>query len=72
MIEFLKQLNLPTTLNELGLEDANIKQLEFACDFACKNESDIHKLPFNVNTQMLLEALIVGQEDNYYSKCPLN
>ena len=57
LIQFLQLLNLPTNLNDLRLDKIINQRLEEVCRFACKDESDIHKLPFNVNTDMLLEAL---------------
>ncbi|WP_320668027.1 iron-containing alcohol dehydrogenase family protein [Prochlorococcus sp. MIT 1307] len=57
LIQFLEKLNLPTSLDELRLSNVCFKQIEEACIFACKDGSDIHKLPFKVNKEMLLEAL---------------
>ena len=62
--EFLKDLKLPTNLDNLDLKDVSIDSLRLACEFACRDESDIHRLPFKVNPNILLKALIMtkGQE----------
>ncbi len=58
LIELLKDLDLPTELKSLGLESTEKKELEKACLFACNRKSDIHNLPFTVNKDILMEAIL--------------
>ena len=58
LIKFLKELNLPTTLESLGLADISNVKLNQACEFACKKDSSIHLLPFHINQNMIFEAII--------------
>tara|TARA_Y100001968_G_C19423986_1_gene753311 strand:- start:1200 stop:2306 length:1107 start_codon:yes stop_codon:yes gene_type:complete len=57
LIEFLSQLNLPVSLESIFLKNPTSKELNKACEFACNNDSDIHKLPFPINEKELLEAI---------------
>ena len=57
LIQFLKKLNLPSSLDDLGLNNVSINDIELACKFACRNGSDIHRLPFGVDADILLKAL---------------
>ncbi len=56
LIEFLSELNLPISVESICLKNPTSNELDKACKFACKNESDIHQLPFPVNEKDLLEA----------------
>ena len=62
LVNYLKRLNLPISIDELGLEKLKIAQLDKACRFACKEDSDIHQLPFNVNPTLLMEALMKARD----------
>ena len=62
LIQFLTNLDLPTNLIDLNIEDTSIENLKMACEFACRDESDIHRLPFKVNKNILLEALTSSQD----------
>tara|TARA_B100000700_G_scaffold305026_1_gene378388 strand:- start:2071 stop:3183 length:1113 start_codon:yes stop_codon:yes gene_type:complete len=57
LIDFLSQLDLPISIESLCLRNASSKQLHKACKFACKDDSDIHQLPFTINEKDLLEAI---------------
>ena len=57
LIDFLAQLNLPISIESICLENATSNELLKACKFACKYNSDIHKLPFPIKENDLLEAL---------------
>ena len=58
----LKILGLPTSLDELGLKNVSINELRAACDFATHERSEIHNLPFKINSQLLLETLIESND----------
>jgi len=69
LLPFLRKLNLPVSLAGLGLEKAPLVDLNKACQFACKEDSDLHNLPFKVNSSDLLEALVgAGQDKKYTTK----
>ena len=57
LINFLSQLNLPISIESISLRNATTNEIYKACEFACKNDSDIHKLPFTINEKDLLEAI---------------
>ncbi len=67
LIKYIKRLNLPISLNDLGLEKLTNKDLEEACSFACNENSDIHKLPFKVGENILLEAIVSQDKVKEYS-----
>ena len=58
LIELLIDLDLPIDIQSLGLKSYKKKELEKACIFACRRNSEIHNLPFKVTENTLMEALI--------------
>lgn len=58
LLPFFAALNLPLTLADLGLAHASLADLQLACDFACREDSDLHHLPFAVSPAELLAALV--------------
>jgi len=58
LIDFLSKLNLPISIESICLRNASSNELHKACKFACKDDSDIHKLPFPINEKDLLEAIL--------------
>ncbi|WP_320674838.1 iron-containing alcohol dehydrogenase [Prochlorococcus sp. MIT 1341] len=64
LIQLFKQLNLPTSLESLGYENLDKITLKEVCNFACRPGSEIHYLPFEVNQDALLIALLeAGEKD---------
>ena len=57
LMDFLLQLNLPISIESICLSNPNPNELNKACKFACKEDSDIHQLPFPINEKELLEAI---------------
>ena len=57
LIDFLTQLSLPICIESLCLKSSSSNELHKACIFACKDESDIHKLPFTINEKDLLNSI---------------
>ncbi len=57
LIDFFSQLNLPISIESICLKNANTNELEKACKFACKDNSDINQLPFPINENDLFEAI---------------
>jgi glycerol dehydrogenase len=62
LLPLLKQLGLPVSLDDLGLSKASLSDLQQVCDFACREGSDLHHLPFSVTPGALLEALVGASE----------
>lgn len=58
LIPLFRALGLPVTLPDLGLAQASLNQLQQVCDFALREDSDLHHLPFRVGPSELLAALV--------------
>lgn len=58
LLSFFRSLGLPCELGELGLAEASLQELRHVCDHACREGSDLYRLPFPVNAQDLLAALV--------------
>ncbi len=61
LVDFLSKLNLPISVETIFLNNSSPDELQKACKFACKNDSDIHQLPFPINERELLEAILSYQ-----------
>ena len=59
----IKDLKLPSKLEDLHLTETSNDSLLEACKFACKEDSDIHKIPFTVQEKELLKALRINGLD---------
>ncbi|MEC7247945.1 MAG: iron-containing alcohol dehydrogenase family protein [Cyanobacteriota bacterium] len=62
LLPLLQALELPVSLDDLGLGNASLKDLQQVCEFACKEGSDLHHLPFPVTPGALLEAVVGAAE----------
>ena len=62
LMPLLNQLALPVSLADLGLSAASTQELHAVCEFACQDGSDLHHLPFPVNSTALLDALMGASE----------
>lgn len=58
LLKFYAEIGLPQKLDDLGLGNITLKQLERAAIFALQPESDIHRLPFKVALEQLMAAMI--------------
>ncbi|MEG4441877.1 iron-containing alcohol dehydrogenase family protein [Microcoleus sp. AT9_B5] len=58
LLKFYAEIGLPQTLENLGLGDITIAELQRAADIACNPNSDIHRLPFKVVPQQLMAAMV--------------
>lgn len=58
LLSFYQPLGLPCRLEDLGLSEVTLSQLEHAAELACLPNSDIHHLPFEVTPQQLLAAMV--------------
>ena len=53
----MEQLNLPTTIAQLGIDVFEDNNLERIADFTCRDKSEIHFLPFEIHKQDILEVI---------------
>ncbi|MEG4944902.1 iron-containing alcohol dehydrogenase family protein [Microcoleus sp. F4-D5] len=58
LLKFYAEIGLPQTLDNLGLGDITITELQRAANIACNPNSDIHRLPFKVVPQQLMAAMV--------------
>jgi len=72
LIELLIDLDLPIDIQSLGLKSYKKKELEKACIFACHRNSEIHNLPFKVNENTLMEALLDASKLDLISSAEKN
>ena len=57
LLILMKQLDLPTTISELGINVFENKNLEKIADFTCRNKSEIHFLPFEISKRDIIEVI---------------
>ena len=53
----MKELNLPTTIGQLGINVFENNNLEKIADFTCRDKSEIHFLPFEIHKQDIAEVI---------------
>ncbi len=62
LLKFYQAIGLPVRLADVGLAEAEAKNLAhdltIAAEFACKPGSDLHHLPFAVNPQQVVAAML--------------
>ncbi|WOD40657.1 iron-containing alcohol dehydrogenase family protein [Nodosilinea sp. E11] len=58
LLPFYQTVGLPQTLADLGLGDITLNQLAQAAEFACREGSDIHHLPFTVAPEAVMAAMV--------------
>ncbi len=58
LLKFYAEIGLPKTLAELGLATATIEEVESAAEVSCAQGSDLHRLPFAVESSQLLAAMV--------------
>lgn len=58
LIQFYGAAGLPTTLADLGMADISLRDLRQAAEFACRQGSDIHHLPFTVTPDAVMAAMV--------------
>ncbi|MGF1521392.1 MAG: iron-containing alcohol dehydrogenase family protein [Leptolyngbyaceae cyanobacterium] len=58
LIQFYEATGLPKTLGDLGLADSSLSDLQRAAEVACRPNSDIHHLPFTIQPEGLMGALV--------------
>ncbi|NJK68937.1 MAG: iron-containing alcohol dehydrogenase family protein [Microcoleus sp. SU_5_3] len=58
LLKFYGEIGLTQTLDNLGLGDVTLAQLQRATEIACNPNSDIHRLPFKVVPEQLIAAMV--------------
>lgn len=58
LLQFYRQIGLPTSLQDLGLSELTVAQIEQAATVACRAGSDIHHLPFSVQHEQVMAAML--------------
>ena len=53
----MKELNLPTTIRELGIDVFENNNLEKIADFTCRDKSEIHFLPFEIHKRDIVDVI---------------
>ena len=57
LLVLMKELNLPTTIGQLGINVFENNNLEKIADFTCREKSEIHFLPFKINKVDIIEVI---------------
>jgi len=58
LIQFYREIGLPTTLADMSMHQLSIAQLQQAATLACRPGSDIHHLPFPVEPSQVMAAMV--------------
>ncbi len=64
LVKLLKEINLPITFKSLGLQNLNKEDLYRACQFACREGSEIYNLPFKIDSDILMSSIIETNKEN--------
>ena len=57
LVRFMKDINLPTTILELGIDVFEKDNLQQLANFTCRKESEIHFLPFSVDSLEIMKII---------------
>jgi glycerol dehydrogenase len=57
LLLLMKELNLPTTIAQLGINVFENNNLEKIADFTCRDKSEIHFLPFEIHKRDIKEVI---------------
>ena len=58
LLVLMKELNLPTTIAQLGINVFENQNLDKIADFTMREESEIHFLPFEIFKKDLVEVIV--------------
>ena len=58
LLVLMKELDLPTTIEELGINVFENQNLDKIADFTCRDKSEIHFLPFEICKQDIVEVIV--------------
>ena len=57
LVKFMKNLNLPTTISQLGINVFENDNLQKIASFTCRKESEIHFLPFEFSKEDIINVI---------------
>ena len=57
LLKFMRDLNLPSSIAELGIDVFENDNLEKIANFTCREESEIHYLPFSVSPNDIIDVV---------------
>ena len=57
LLVLMKELNLPTTIAQLGINVFENNNLEKIADFTCRDKSEIHFLPFDISKKDIVQVI---------------
>ncbi len=57
LLVIMKELNLPITIAQLGIDVFEKNNLEKIADFTCQDKSEIHFLPFEIHKQDIIDVI---------------
>jgi len=57
LLVLMKALNLPTTIAQLGINVFENNNLEKIAEFTCRDKSEIHFLPFEIDKEDIVEVI---------------
>ena len=57
LLALMKKLNLPTSIAELGINVFENNNLQKIAEFTCRENSEIHFLPFEISQQDIIETI---------------
>ncbi len=57
LVKFMKNIKLPTTISELGINVFDNDNLQKIASFTCRKESEIHFLPFEFSKEDLIKVI---------------
>jgi len=58
LLQFYTEIGLPKSLEDIGLKNVTLAQLQQVATIACAPDSDIHRLPFAVDETELVAAMV--------------
>ncbi len=58
LLKFYSEIGLPQSLADLGLTNITLADLQRSAEIACRPNSDIHHLPFEVTPTQLMAAMV--------------
>ena len=57
LLVLMKELNLPTTISQLGINVFENQNLDKIAEFTCRENSEIHYLPFEISKRDIIEVI---------------
>ncbi len=58
LLQFYREIGLPQSLSDMGMDKLSVAQLQRAATVACRPGSDIHHLPFSVDPHQVMAAMV--------------